>query len=204
MKKQIALTFDDGPNTTVTPLVLDILKQYGIAATFFLVGDNINEQSALSARRAVEQGCMLENHSATHSDMSKMSREEFADELNRTDKMIEAICGRTPKFFRPPYIAVSSEMYEYTDKTFICGLGADDWDDAVSVSQRTDRILEQLSDGVIILLHDSKDNYKTVEALKRIIPEALSRGYEFLTVEGLFAAKNITPQKGVLYSNVLM
>ncbi len=203
MIKQIALTFDDGPNTTVTPLVLDVLKQYGIVATFFLVGDNINEQSSLSARRAVEQGCMIENHSATHSDMSKMSREEFIAELNRTDKLIEDICGRTPKFFRPPYIAVSAEMYDYTDKTFICGLGADDWDDAVSVSQRTDRILEQLSDGVIILLHDSKDNFKTVEALKRIIPEALSRGYEFLTVEGLFAAKNITPQKGVLYSNVL-
>ncbi len=197
-----ALTFDDGPNTETTVEVLEKLKKYSVPATFFLIGNNIDEQSAAVAAAAVKQGCELENHSLTHSDMSVMSREEIRKELEKTDGKIHKICGRTPEFFRPPYIAVAEHMYDCIDKTFICGVGADDWDQNVGVRERIDRILAQISDGVIILLHDSKGNGKTAEALDGIIPAMLDAGYDFVTVSELFKRKNASVKKGEIYSFV--
>ena len=72
---RIALTFDDGPNTTITPQVLDLLQEYDIPGTFFLIGKNITPESAKIARRALEMGCEIENHSVTHSHMNQMTAE---------------------------------------------------------------------------------------------------------------------------------
>ena len=81
MEKLIALTFDDGPNTETTPQVLDILAEYGITASFFLIGASITPESARMSRRAWEMGCTIENHSVTHSFMSKMTPEEIRREI---------------------------------------------------------------------------------------------------------------------------
>ncbi|HAM69998.1 MAG TPA: hypothetical protein DCP68_10365, partial [Ruminococcus sp.] len=72
-KKLIALTFDDGPNTTTTNDVLDLLAEYDAKASFFLIGDNINSASAASVKRAYDMGMEIDNHSKTHSNMSKMT-----------------------------------------------------------------------------------------------------------------------------------
>jgi peptidoglycan/xylan/chitin deacetylase (PgdA/CDA1 family) len=72
-KKLIALTFDDGPNTTTTNDVLDLLAEYDAKASFFLIGDNINSASAASVRRAYDMGMEIDNHSKTHANMSKMT-----------------------------------------------------------------------------------------------------------------------------------
>ena len=74
---RIALSFDDGPNTVTTPQVLDILEQEGIRASFFLIADNINPESAKQALRARAMGCDLENHSRTHGHMSVMTAEQI-------------------------------------------------------------------------------------------------------------------------------
>ena len=201
-KALAALTFDDGPNTSTTAQVLEVLKKYNVPGTFFLVGNNIDEQSARTALSAVEQGCELENHSLTHSAMSDMEDSAIREELRVTDEKIKAVCGRTPRFFRPPYIAVSDKMHYCIDKTFICGFGCDDWDESVTVQQRIDRTLAQICDGVIILLHDAKGNDGTVKALDGIIPKMLEQGYEFVTVSELFRRKGKTPVKGEMYSVV--
>ena len=121
----IALTFDDGPNTVITPQVLDILEKEGILASFFLIAQNITPESAAVARRAYDMGCDIENHTLTHPFMDKMSAEEINQEVPAcTDKIIE-ITGEAPKFFRPPFIAVKKEMYDNIDMTFICGVGCE-------------------------------------------------------------------------------
>ena len=199
----IALTFDDGPNTVITPQVLDILEKEGIVASFFLIAQNITPESAEMVRRAVSLGCEIENHSVTHPFMDKLSVEEIREEVQTcTDRIVE-ITGRVPQFFRPPCIAVSQAMYDNIDLTFICGMGCEDWVPTVTAQERIDRVLANAADGQIVLLHDMEWNVNTVEALKTIIPELKKRGYEFATVSQIFKMKNVTPQRGWLYSNVL-
>ncbi|MBR1393433.1 MAG: polysaccharide deacetylase family protein [Ruminococcus sp.] len=204
--KVIALTFDDGPNVTCTPKVLDLLEKYGIRASFFLIGDNIDEQSAEVVKRAYAMGCEINNHSRSHQPMDSFTTRQIKAEVEYTSKLIEQTVGEPPRFFRPPFIAVSDTLFDSVDLPFISGKGCEDWEESVSAQERIDRVLSQVEDGVIILMHDQKFNFKTVEALETIIPELLSRGYEFVTVSELFYAKGITPRTGkdrFIYSNCL-
>lgn len=201
-RKLIALTFDDGPNTTTTMQVLDLIEQYGITASFYVVGNNINDESKAAMIRAVSLGCEIENHSQTHSAMPEMTAEEIAAEINFTSDRIEAVTGRKPKFFRPPYIAFNQLMYDTIDLTFICGNGAEDYLDEVTPEMRYERIMKQVCDGMIILLHDAEGNFRTVEALKMLIPKLLDEGYEFVTTTQLFERNGVVPQKNTIYTNV--
>lgn len=201
-KKLAALTFDDGPNTVTTPQVLGVLERHGIPASFFVCGNNITPESAEVMRRAVKLGCEIENHSRTHSDMTKLSAEEMLSEINFTSDAVETAVGRRPRFFRPPYIAYNQLMFDTIDLTFICGVGADDWNDEVSAEERFKKITDQVSDGTVILLHDMEGNFRTVEAIDRIIPAMKSEGYEFVTVSELFSKKEIVPKKNIVYTSV--
>ena len=199
----IALTFDDGPNTVITPQVLELLKEYDAVGTFFLIAQNITPESAEIVRRAVSQGCEIENHSVTHGFMDKMSAEEIRAEVKACSDKITEITGRAPEFFRPPFIAVNQTLYDNIDLTFICGAGCEDWVPDVSAQERAERVLANAEDGQIVLLHDMQWNQNTVEALKTILPELKKRGYRFVTVSRLFKEKHVVPRHGWLYSNVL-
>ena len=190
-KPMIALTFDDGPNTTTTNQVLDLLQKYQVRASFFLIGTNITDASAEVVKRAFDMGCEIDNHSKTHPYMNEMTAEEIIAEVQYVSDKVEEITGQPTLFFRPPYIAVSTTMYENIDMPFICGGGCDDWDPSVSVDVRVKRIQRQLQDGLIILLHDAEGNDQTVEALDILIPDLLDKGYQFVTVAELFEAKGI-------------
>lgn len=199
----VALTFDDGPNVETTPEVLRKLLDYGIPGTFFLVGQNITSDSAGVVKAAVSQGCEIGNHSVTHSVMSSMPIDAVLDELERNSDRIEQITGRRPAFFRPPYIAVSPQMCEAVPLPMIAGYGAEDWEETVTAPMRAQRILSQLKDGIIILLHDMSGNRMTVEALDAIITLSEKQGYRFVTVENLFMEKDVTPVKGVVYNEAV-
>lgn len=200
--KVIALTFDDGPNATTTNEVLDVLEKYGIKASFFLIGNNIDSESAKSVKRAYDMGCEIGNHSKTHSYMDKMSIDEIIAEVEETNEKIVDITGEEPKFFRPPYISVSKDMIENIDMPFIAGYGANDWVEKYTAEHRAKLVIRQACDGGIILLHDAKGNSQTVQALDIIIPELQSQGYEFVTISEVFARKEITPEahNGKIYS----
>lgn len=190
-KPMIALTFDDGPNTTTTNQVLDLLQKYQVRASFFLIGNNITDQSAEVVKRAYDMGCEIDNHSKSHPYMNEMTAEEIIAEVQYVSDKVEEITGQSTLFFRPPYIAVSDTMYESIDMTFISGAGCDDWDASVDVDTRIKRLQRLARDGVIILLHDAEGNDQTVEALDTIIPELLEKGFQFVTVKELFEAKGV-------------
>lgn len=199
--KVIALTFDDGPNTETTNEVLEILEKHQVVASFFLIGNNINDESAKSVKRAYDLGCEINNHSKSHGYMDKMTAEEIVGEFSYVDEKVFEITGEHTKFFRPPYIAVGDLMWENIDAPFISGIGCNDWDDNVSVEQRVKIITRAAQDGSIILMHDAQGNHKTVEAIDQIIPALKEQGYKFTTVSGLFEAKGITPVTKMIYSN---
>lgn len=201
--KYIALTFDDGPNSTTTNEVIDKLEKYGIVASFFLVGNNIDDESAKAVKRAYDLGCEIDNHSRTHSNMTELSAEEIKAEYDYTDGKVYEITGEHTKFFRPPYIAVHQIMFDNIDVPFIAGIGANDWEDRVTAEMRARMILKQAKDGDIILLHDAEGNSMTVEALDTIIPELQKQGYKFVTVTELFRAKGIKPDMEKVYTNVM-
>ncbi len=190
-KPVIALTFDDGPNTTTTNQVLDLLEKYQVKASFFLIGNNINDESAKSVKRAFDLGCEINNHSKTHSYMDKMTAEDIKAEVQYVSDKVKEITGEPTKFFRPPYIAVNDIMYDNIDMPFICGVGCNDWDSKVSVEHRLKVLNRSIEDGTIILLHDAQGNDKTVEMLDTLIPQLLEKGYQFATVSEFFEAKGI-------------
>jgi peptidoglycan/xylan/chitin deacetylase (PgdA/CDA1 family) len=201
----IALSFDDGPNDVTTPKVLDILEEFQVPASFFVIGQNINDETAKQMTRAISLGCEIQNHSFTHEFMTKMSREQVEEEIRKTDEIIEKYTGTRPWMFRPPFIDVNTAMHEAIGHTFICGVGCFDWEPQRSAQERYDILIASLKDGDIVLLHDMTGNDNTVEALRMLISEMKKQGYTFVTVSDLFVKKGIRPaaHNGILYSNVL-
>ena len=200
--KYLALSFDDGPNLTTESKMLDVLAKHNVPATFFVIGKNINEESAANMKRALELGCEIGNHSLTHSMMSQMDEEQVKAEIEATSGMIEKITGQRPKFFRPPYINVKPEMYDWIDLTFICGKGCEDWVATVGKDARREGIIANAEPGAIYLLHDFDGNDATVEALDEAIPALKKQGYVFVTVAQLFENLKCTPDGQTMYSVV--
>lgn len=198
-KKLVALTFDDGPSIETTEQVLDVLKENDIVASFFLIGQNITEETEHLVKRAYDMGCSIENHSKTHQAMPTQSKEEILDEISYTTDAILRITGEKPQFFRPPYISYDQKMFDLIDLTFICGYGCEDWEPSVTAEERTRRILNDANLGFIILMHDMAGNVQTVEAIKTLIPALKEQGYEFVTVRDLFQRSGVVPERNVLY-----
>ena len=203
--KYIALTFDDGPNTTTTVQVLDMLEKHDVTASFFLIGNNINDASAEVVKRAYDMGCEINNHSKSHPNMTEMTVDEIIAEFTYTDDKIFEITGERSKFFRPPYISVNNDMLNNIDVPFISGIGCNDWEDRITAEMRWRSIMKQVKDGHIILLHDAEGNSATVEALDTLIPMLKEQGYQFVTVSELFNVKGIeiSGDDNKIYTNVL-
>lgn len=202
-KKLVALSFDDGPNTETTVKMLDVLKKHDVKASFFVIGKNINPESAIVMQRAYNEGHDIENHSKTHSAMPTLTADSIRSEIEYTSALVEKYIGERPQFFRPPYIAVDRKMFDSVNLPFICGEGSEDWVSEVTADQRYERMLASARDGLIYLLHDFVGNDNTVEAVDRIIPVLKERGFEFVTVRELFKRKDIKPAGGVLYTDIL-
>ena len=202
-QKLVALSFDDGPNTSTTVQMLNMLEKHGVKGSFYVIGRNINDSSAVVMKRAFDMGCDIQNHSFSHANMKELSAEEIKDEIQKTTDLIVKYVGVQPTFFRPPFISYNQLMYDNIDLTFISGMGVEDWMPSVTAEERAKRMMDMAADGLIYLLHDMPGNEATVQALDVVIPELKKQGYRFVTVPELFKAKNITPQRNKIYSNIL-
>ncbi|WP_010249331.1 glycoside hydrolase family 11 protein [Acetivibrio cellulolyticus] len=192
-KKLIALTFDDGPNTSLTPLVLDKLDKYKVPATFMMVGQNVNDSTKSVIDRIVSSGHEIGNHSWAYSSMDTMSDADIKTSLNNTTTAIQKYSGQTPKFFRAPNLAYSQTLYNACDLTFIQGVLCFDWQSSTTAEQRANYAIQGAKDGAIILLHDVQPSpHPTPEALDIIIPTLQNQGYTFVTLSQLFSAKGVT------------
>src|SRR5438093_88528 len=185
-ERQVAITFDDGPDPRWTPKILDILKAANVKAAFFLVGVNAERYPSL-VRRIVNEGHEIGNHTYYHPNLALCWPEHIRLELNATQLLLETITGRATTLFRPPYAADSSPT-QLTDLAplkiaedlnylvVLENIDPQDWaKPGADIILR--RIKQQRHDGSVILLHDAGgDRSQTVEALPRILDWLHTRG----------------------------
>lgn len=200
-RRQIALTFDDGPDPRWTPQILDVLARHHVAATFFVTGTHVLDEPRL-VNRILAEGSELANHSTTHANLDRLSDAAVELEINATQRLVESYTGRSMHLFRAPYLgdadpdtAAELRVARIAGQLgyLTVGLNVDplDWTttDAATIAART---IAQVEAGTadyarrIVLLHDSGgDRSATVAALPIIIRELRARGYEFVPVSTL-------------------
>ena len=186
--KRICLTFDDGPSEAFTPQVLDILREHHVPATFFVCGRNVELHPEL-LKRIVADGHEVGNHTYSHLFTYFKSRRRLADEIDRTQAIIEKVAGLRPKVFRPPYGArwfgLVPTLLERGMHMIMWSATGYDW--KKEVRGIVDSALGELKPGAVILLHDGRETRspaeinrsRTVQALPAIIAGARRLGYTF-------------------------
>ena len=196
-KKQIALTFDDGPDPVWTPKVLQVLSRYGVRATFFLVGQQVQNQPEI-VNDEMAGGHVLGSHTWSHTDITDLSPDRLRHELDITQRAIESVTGHQTLLFRTPYSVDNcptdgpdlSQLYEVTKMGYTT-VGADiDSQDFTKpgVDKMIHTVTSQLGSGPshVILFHDAgTDRQQTVDALDKLIPMLQKQGYEFVTIDEL-------------------
>ena len=193
-KKYCSLTFDDGPNLNgddTMNKMLDVLEKHGVVASFFLIANKITPENTKVIERAVKMGCDIENHTWSHPDMTKLTREQIIEEYNKCNEAIIKITGKKPVLFRPPFICVNDLMHEIIHVPFICGHGCEDWVPERTADERLKLMLENQTDGVMYLLHVLEGDKNTLETVDRAIPILKEQGFEFVTAPRLFELKSV-------------
>ena len=184
----IAITFDDGPHASLTPRLLDMLKERGIKATFFVLGQCVVASPDI-LKRAVAEGHEIGNHSWDHKALTKVGASGVAMEVNQTNAAIEQACGKKPTLIRPPYGATNTTITkrlneEFGLKVILWEVDPLDWKvrNAAHVSSE---ILKHTQPGAIILAHDIHPT--TIEAMPATLDALLKKGFNFVTVSELIA-----------------
>src|SRR5215472_7753413 len=190
-RRAIALTFDDGPSRG-TPELLETLAEYGVPATFFLIGSNAERLPDI-ARAAAEAGHEIGNHSYTHPNFALTRPSFIGAEFQRAQQAIEQITERSPRYVRAPYGVRWFGFRAMQKRLGLTGamwsIIGQDWKLPADAIAR--RVLSRVTDGDIICLHDGRGTLKdsdigtTIEAVRRIVPTLLDRGYHFETVSQL-------------------
>lgn len=190
-RQAIALTFDDGPSES-TAQVLRVLGEFAVPATFFQCGANVARLPDV-ARAVAQAGHEIGNHSYAHPLYCQYLPGAIRADLERAQQTIQAATGQRPVWFRAPFGVRWFGMREAQRRL---GLGGVMWtvigyDWKLKAEQVAGRIARRTSNGAIICLHDGRELRVTpevgvtVEALRRVIPELLERGYKFETVSRL-------------------
>ena len=178
--KKIALTFDDGPHPYYTEQLLDGLKERGVHATFFVTGEHAQLHPDV-IKRMSEEGHLIGNHTYSHMQLARDNREEFKEELIKTNEIIEEITGKEVLYVRPPY-GSWDKKFESELNMFPVLWNVDplDWCSS-NVSCITEKVVSNVEENDIILMHDYYDT--TVTAALKIVDELMEEGYTFVTVE---------------------
>lgn len=181
-EKLVALTFDDGPHEGSTERLLEGLREREVKATFFLIGGSIEGKEEM-VKQMAEDGHLIGSHTFHHVQLTKLSLEEACKEITMTNEAIEAVTGETVEYIRPPYGSWNSKL-ECAVNMKEVGWTVDprDWD-VKNTETIVKKVLKDVKDGSIILLHDVYDT--SVEAAFRIIDELKAQGYTFVTIDRL-------------------
>lgn len=191
--RSLALTFDDGPNPTVTPSLLELLDRHNAKATFFLIGRYAAAEPGL-VREIAARGHAIGNHTQTHPNLAFVASARLHNELRECDDSIATILGRQPEWMRPPFGARSPILSSVVRRRGGHGVvmwskWARDW-----FPQAAAPVIERLANvrgGDVVLLHDGDhrdprgDRRHAVDALAHWFPRWKDAGLQFVTLDGL-------------------
>ncbi len=207
-QKIVAFTFDDGPSTTVTPRILDILEKYNGRATFFVLG-NTSYGKTVIFDRMKELGCQIGNHSYSHKDFEKMEADEIKYEFELSQNVIREVSGITPELFRVPY-GDNTRLIRSTIEIPLVYWSIDtlDWSKKdkpnvirseeernSAIDSIVDSVLSYVVPGDIVLMHDLYE--VTAEAFEEIAATLTEDGWELVTVSELYEARGYSLLAGV-------
>ena len=186
----LALTFDDGPSPQYTPRLLDGLKQRGVHATFFLIGQQVQDYPELVQRIRAE-GHQIGNHTYDHAPLDRLSCGEAMADLSRCDGVLQELAGEGTYWVRPPYgFITEEELAAWSTPMLYWSVDTCDWE--CRDVQKVFAAICQARDGDVILLHDCYGT--SVEAALQAIDCLSEQGVEFVTVEELFALRGQTAE----------
>ena len=205
-KPMVALTFDDGPMPGVTDEILDVLAQYNVRATFFILGWRLDKPASIDLiRRAIAQGCEIGNHTWLHKNMSKQNANDIKWTLTETNRVVFDATGYVIHDMRPPGGRLGfslSAVCRRMDMAVVLWAQSGNVmeTDPEKIAQNVQKQIvngKELHDGDIILLHDTKKHM--VDAVKIIVPRLLDEGYQLVTVWELlhFSEEGFVP--GAVY-----
>lgn len=181
-KKQIALTFDDGPNPATTPSILATLKEKNVHATFFQLGQQVEKFPDL-AKQVHEEGHLIGSHTFHHLNLVTQSNDLIQDEIRDTDKAIFKASGILPTLIRPPYGAVNKTVADYSGRPIIqWDIDSLDWK-TKNAAKTLQQIQTTIIPNGIILMHDIQPS--TAAVLPQLIDWLQGQGYELVTVDQL-------------------
>jgi len=181
-KKQVAISFDSAWGADKTLDIIEILQEYNVNATFFMVGFWVEEYPDM-VKAINDAGIEIGTHSNTHPDMTNLSEEQMELELTTSINLIENITGKSVELFRAPYGAYNNTMLNLTDKL---GLKTIQWDvDTLDWKGLTgieicERVMSRVKNGSIILCHNNSDHI--LDALPLLFERLINAGYEIVSV----------------------
>jgi polysaccharide deacetylase family sporulation protein PdaB len=189
-EKKVAITLDGMWGAKNTPRLLEIFRKNGVKITFFFGGNWLEEYPHL-VKEIAANGHEVGNHSYTHPHMASLSASQIEEELNRTGELIKNLTGKQATVFRPPFGEYSNQVIKSCEKLgyypIQWSIDSLDWKD-VSADFIVKRVLDNLSPGDIVLMHNNAKN--TPEALTRLLPELKQRGYKVVPVSELIYKDN--------------
>lgn len=193
----VALTYDDGPNKEVTPRILDILKEYDGAATFFVLGARVRNHKEI-IKRIVDEGSEIGNHTFGHLDLTRLKRNELLDQYNATqDAISEVLKSYDINLVRPTFGAYNDYVLKNSPYPLILwNIDTLDWSHK-NPSRTYDEIISQVKDGDIVLMHDMY--VETAQASEKVIVKLKEMGFQLVTISELFEAKEIILEPGKIY-----
>lgn len=191
LDNKVALTFDDGPDIRFTPQVLDVLNEYQVKATFFLMGARAAEHANI-VRRMNDEGHAIGNHTYWHPNLAEESIERAHWEITSAEDVLFQILGYRTRLFRPPYGNLTREIVELLESlnyaVILWNVDSLDWKQP-GADVIADFVTANAGPGSIILMHDgghwTMDLSGTVNSLHQIIPSLQQKGLEFVTIPEL-------------------
>lgn len=186
-KPVVALTFDDGPSI-YTEEILNTLKKYNSNATFFVLGNKIDNYSNIIIKM-YENGNEIGNHSYNHRWLTKLSTDEQKEQINKTQEIIKKYTGYTPIYMRPTYGSINKKLRENINlEVVLWSVDTKDWK-YKNIDTIVNNALTNVKDGSIILMHDTHE--RTSEAVTKLVPKLIEKGYQLVTISELKEVKEI-------------
>ncbi|CAM4365752.1 polysaccharide deacetylase family protein [Paenibacillus xylanexedens] len=188
-EKVVAFTFDDGPHPVYTHQVLEIFRRSGGRATFFMIGQEIENHPEIAAE-VHREGHEIANHTYTHPNLTELTLEEAGEELQRAENLVQKVTGQPARCFRPPYFGVNDEILSLAAERGYRTIGAvngdaRDWDNP-GVEYILEHTRSAVKPGSVLIFHDGYgERSQTVEAVRVLVDELVAEGYRLVTVSEL-------------------